>query len=41
MQLNFLGLVLIALGIILLGLGISGNYKTFGASLKSAIQAKR
>ena len=41
MQLNFMGLVLMALGIILLGLGISGNNKTFGASLKSAIQAKQ
>ena len=41
MQLNFMGLVLIALGVILLGLGISGNYKNFGGSLKSAIQAKR
>ena len=41
MQLNFMGLVLMALGIILLGLGISGNYKTFGNSLKSAITKKQ
>ena len=35
MQLNFVGLLLIGLGIVLLGLGISGNYKAFGASLKN------
>lgn len=37
MQLNFLGLILVAVGIVLLGLGISGNYKTFGASLKGSV----
>lgn len=37
MQLNFVGLVLIGVGIIVLGLGISGNYKNFGASLKSGV----
>ena len=40
MQLNFVGLVLIGVGIIVLGLGISGNYKNFGASLKSGITKK-
>lgn len=38
MQLNFVGLVLVGLGIIFLGLGISGNYKDFGASLKAGIR---
>ncbi len=36
MQLNFLGLVLVAVGIVCLGLGISGNYKTFGKSVKAS-----
>ena len=41
MQLNFAGLILLIVGVILLGLGISGNYKTFGSSLKSSFQAKK
>jgi len=37
MQFNFVGLILVGLGIIFLGLGISGNYKSFGASLKAGV----
>lgn len=38
MQLNFAGLLILALGIVLLGLGISGNYATFGSSLKAGVK---
>ncbi len=41
MQLNFAGLILMILGLVILGLGISGNYKNFGASLKQSFQAKK
>ena len=37
MQLNFLGLLIVGIGILLVGLGVSGNYATFGQALKSGI----
>jgi len=39
MQLNFAGLLLVGLGIVALGLAISGNYKSFGQSLKTSLAA--
>ncbi len=40
MQLNFLGLVLVGIGIIALALGISGNYKTFTQTVTQSVRAK-
>ena len=40
MQLNFLGLVLVGIGIIALSLGISGNYKTFTQTVTQSLRAK-
>ncbi len=40
MQLNFLGLVLVGIGIIALALGISGNYKTFTQTVTQSLRAK-
>ena len=37
MQLNFAGLVLVGIGVVMLGLGISGNYKTFAATIKAGV----
>lgn len=41
MQLNFLGLVLVAIGIVCLGLGVTGNYKNFGASVAASVAPKK
>lgn len=40
MQLNFLGLILVGVGIVALGLGISGNYKVFGQSVAKTVGSK-
>ena len=37
MQLNFVGLLVLGGGLLLLALGINGSYKTFGQSLASSI----
>ena len=37
MQLNFAGLLLLGVGVLLLGLGISGNYGSFGKSLRAGL----
>lgn len=37
MQLNFAGILVIGLGIVAVGLAISGNYKTFGQSVKASL----
>lgn len=40
MQLNFLGLVLVGIGIIALSLGISGNYRTFTQTVTQSVRIK-
>ena len=40
MQLNFLGLILVGVGVVALGLGISGNYKAFGQSVAKSVSGK-
>ena len=37
MELNFAGLLMVGVGVVLLGLGISGNYKTFFPSVIAGV----
>ncbi len=41
MELNFMGLLILGAGILMLGLGISGNYRAFGETVSAGVKQGR